>query len=96
MDGLTKETRERRNRKKKVRKSKTVRLESIRRTRKHYSNQNIGRFLKERYCDDAGSGNPITLKHDDGKLRVMFQNPRGVFKPNKGNKSRRDGVLDAG
>ena len=56
----------------------------------------IDQFIKERYCDESGSGNPLTLHRKDGRVRLVFQNPRGVLKRNKENGLRRDGYMDSG
>ena len=76
--------------------SKRLHLAQRRRTPKHYTQTKIDQFIKERYCDDTGYGNPLTLNHKDGQVRLVFQNPRGVLKHNKANGLRRDGYLDSG
>ena len=50
--------------------------------------------MRERYCDDPGSGNPMVQDDIGTQMRLYFQTMRGVLKRNIENAKLRDGIND--
>ena len=54
------------------------------------------KFLLRNYLSDSGSWDKLYQTYARKNSRIFFQNPYGLFKRNKENKNKGDGLLDEG